>query len=178
MFSQKKLHFIHNFASQGICINFVNQQIYYFITLYFFIVFVGQPKSVLRRYLGPVLGSQNQTLDRSVTYFVALQLKVKHQLLNNCSFDDCTYMKILGFQRHTVNIKTALSTIVFLDPPKKFHVTFVICSWNTGRIFLYSAFLEHYFGNIPRNFIGRFFPNIPGIYHGNVPRMFHDHIFA
>ena len=87
-------------------------------------------------------------------------------------------MKTLGFQRHTVNIKTALSTIVFLDPPKKFHVTFVICSWNTGRIFLYSAFLEHYFGNIPRNFIGRFFPNIPGIYHGNVPRMFHDHIFA
>ena len=38
--------FLRNFTSHGIGINFDNQQIYYLITLYFFIACVGQPKSV------------------------------------------------------------------------------------------------------------------------------------
>ena len=37
------------------------------------------------------------------------------------------------------------------------HLTFVGYSWNIQGIFLYSIFLEHYFGNIPRNLIGNFF---------------------
>ena len=41
------------------------------------------------------------------------------------------------------------TTIVFLDPPKKMHVTFVGYSWNVQRIFLYSIFPEHYLGIFP-----------------------------
>ena len=44
---------------------------------------------------------------------------------------------------------TALSTIVFLDPPKKMHVTLVGYSWNNQGVFLYSVFPEHYFGIFP-----------------------------
>ena len=36
------------------------------------------------------------------------------------------------------------TTIVFLDPLKKMHVTFVEYSWNIQGIFLYSVFPEHY----------------------------------
>ena len=50
------------FTSHGICINFDNQQIYYLINLYFFVACVGQPKSVLTRYLGTLLGFQNYEL--------------------------------------------------------------------------------------------------------------------
>ena len=46
-------------ALHDICISFENQQIYYFINLYFFVACVGQPKSVLTRYLGALLDFQN-----------------------------------------------------------------------------------------------------------------------
>ena len=58
------------------------------------------------------------------------------------------------------------------------HVIFVGYYLKIQGIFLYLMFPEHYFGNIPRNFIGKSFPNIPRIYHGNVPRIFHEDIFA
>ena len=81
------------------------------INLYFFVAFMGQQKSVLTRYLGTLFGFQNcefyQTLYCRVTYFVALWLKVKHQLLLNRSFNDQTFMKILDFQRHIVSIKNS-----------------------------------------------------------------------
>ena len=38
------------------------------------------------------------------------------------------------------------TTIVFLDPPKKIHVTFAGYSWNIQGMFLYSVFPEHYLG--------------------------------
>ena len=41
------------------------------------------------------------------------------------------------------------TAIVFLDPPKKLHVTFVGYSWKYQGIFLYSTFSEHYFGIFP-----------------------------
>ena len=41
------------------------------------------------------------------------------------------------------------TTIVFLDPPRKMHLTFLKCSWNNQGIFLYSIFPEHYFGIFP-----------------------------
>ena len=40
--------FTCNFMSDGICMNFENQQIYYLINIYFFVARVGQPKSVLQ----------------------------------------------------------------------------------------------------------------------------------
>ena len=57
-----KLYFHMWFYIKGICINFDNQQIYYLINLYFFVACVGQPKSVLTRYLGTLLGFQNYEL--------------------------------------------------------------------------------------------------------------------
>ena len=63
------------------------------------------------------------------------------------------------------------TTIVFLDPPTKLHVTFVGYSWNIQGIFIYSIFPEHYFGNIPRNFMGNFF----GIFRECIMGMFHEY---
>ena len=60
---------------------------------------------------------------------------------------------------------------IFLDPPKKMHFTFVEYSWNIQEIFLYSIFPEHYFGNIPWNFIGKFFR----IYREYIMGMFHEY---
>ena len=60
-----QLHFsfiICNFTSHGICINFDKQQIFYLINTYFFVVCVGQRKSVLTRYLGTLSGFQNYEL--------------------------------------------------------------------------------------------------------------------
>ena len=51
-----------SFLSHGICINFDNQQIYYLINPYFFVACVVQPKSVLTRYLGTLLGFQSYKL--------------------------------------------------------------------------------------------------------------------
>ena len=50
--------FVCNFTSHGICINFDNQQVYYLVNLYFFVACVGQPESVLTRYLRTLLGFQ------------------------------------------------------------------------------------------------------------------------
>ena len=62
-------------------------------------------------------------------------------------------MKILDFQRHSKYQEQVFSlektTIVFLDPPKKMHVTFVGYSWNIQGILLYSFFPEHYLGMFP-----------------------------
>ena len=116
--------FVCNFTSHGICINFDQQQIYYLTNLHFFVAFVGQPKSVLTRYLGTLFGFEDyELLDFTFWYDLCssiVQLKVKHQLLHSCGFDDQTSMKILEFQRHTVNIRNNLIhqrkiTIVFLD---------------------------------------------------------------
>ena len=64
--------FICNFTLRGICINFDNQQIYSLINLYFLAACLGQPKSVLTRYLGTFLGFQTYwTFYCSVTYLVA-----------------------------------------------------------------------------------------------------------
>ena len=66
--------FIGSFTSHGICINLDNQQIYYLVNLYFFVAYVGQPKPVLTRYLGTLLGFQNSDLLDfmcSETYLVA-----------------------------------------------------------------------------------------------------------
>ena len=60
---------------------------------------------------------------------------------------------------------------VFLDPPKKMHMTVVGYSLNIQGIFLYSIICEHYFGNIPRNFIGNFFR----IYREYIMGMFHKY---
>ena len=54
--------FFCNFTSHGICISFHNQQIYYLNNLYFFVACVGEPKSVLTRFLGTLLGFQNYEL--------------------------------------------------------------------------------------------------------------------
>ena len=60
-----QLHFsfiICNFVSHGICINFDKQQVFYLINTYFFVVCVGQRKSLLTRYLGTLSGFQNYEL--------------------------------------------------------------------------------------------------------------------
>ena len=54
--------FVCNFTSLHICINFDQQQIYYLTNLYFFVAFVGQPKSVLTRYLGTLFGFEDYEL--------------------------------------------------------------------------------------------------------------------
>ena len=59
---------------------------------------------------------------------------------------------------------TALSTIVFLEPPKKIHVTFIGYSWNNQGIFLYLIFHEHYLGIFPGISWGTF-----SEYSGNIP---------
>ena len=51
-----------NFSSYGICINLDNQQIYYLTNHYFFVASVGQPLSVLTKYLGTWLGLQDHEL--------------------------------------------------------------------------------------------------------------------
>ena len=63
------------------------------------------------------------------------------------------------------------TTIVFLDPPKKMHVTFVGYSWNNRGIFLYSIFPEHFFGiffgafsGYSGNILWECFTNIPRTY--------------
>ena len=61
--------------------------------------------------------------------------------------------------------------LVFLDPPKKMLVTFLGYSWNIQGILLYSIFPEHYFGNIPWNFI----ENLFRIYREYVIRMFQEY---
>ena len=65
----------------------------------------------------------------------------------------CKYQIFKDIQRIS---GTALSTIVFLDPPKKMHVTFVGYSWNNRGIFLYSIFPEHYLGKFPEISWGTF----------------------
>ena len=42
------------------------------------------------------------------------------------------------------------TSIVFLDLPKRMHVTFVGYSWNIEGIFLYSIFSGHYLEIFPR----------------------------
>ena len=51
------------------------------------------------------------------------------------------------------------------------HVTFVGYSWNIQGIFLYSIFMEYYFGNIPWNFIG----NLWQIFREYTMGMFHEY---
>ena len=63
------------------------------------------------------------------------------------------------------------TAIVFLDPTKKMHVIFVGYLWNIQGIFLCSIFLEHYFGNIPLNFIGNFLR----IFREYIMGMFHEY---
>ena len=143
--------------------NFDNQKIYHLINLYFFVASVVLPKPVLTRYLGTLLGFQNYELLDFILqcdlFSSIVQLNVKHQLLHNCSFDDQTSMKILDPQRHSKYqgqpYPLQKTTIAFLDPPKKMHVTFVEYSWSIQGIFLYSIFLEHYFG-IPEIIQGTF----------------------
>ena len=69
------------------------------------------------------------------------------------------------------------TTIIFLDPQKK--------ACNIRRIFMKQPGNIPIFNipgtlcrDIPRNFIGNFFPNILGIFKGNVRRIFQEHIFA
>ena len=88
-------------------------------------------------------------------------------------------MKILDFQRHTVTIRDKpgilfRSTIVFLDPPKRMHVTFAGYSYIPIGISLYSIFIWEY---SPENSWATF-AEYSGIYHGSVPRILHKHIFA
>ena len=109
----------------------------------------------LTRYLGTLLGFQNYELLDFILqcdlFSSIVQLKIKHWLLHNCSFDDHTSMKILDPQRHTVNIRDShihqrKLLLHFLIHLKKRHVTFVEYSWSIQGIFLHSIFLEHYFG--------------------------------
>ena len=51
------------------------------------------------------------------------------------------------------------------------HLTFEGYSWNIQGIFLYSVFLEHYFENIPWNFIENFFQ----IFQEYIMEMFHEY---
>ena len=84
-------------------------------------------------------------------------------------------MKTSDFQRHSVNIRNSLTTIVFLDPPKKIHVTLVGYSWNNQGIFLYSVFPEHYFGIFPGISYGNFSKysgNISWECSTNIPRTY------
>ena len=41
------------------------------------------------------------------------------------------------------------TTVVFLDPLQKMHLTFAKYSWNNQGIFLCSIFPEYYFGIFP-----------------------------
>ena len=68
--------YVANFILHGICIDFGNQKIYYLINLYFFVAYMGQPKSVLTRCLGTFLGFQNYELLDLFSSIV--QLEVKH----------------------------------------------------------------------------------------------------
>ena len=67
------------------------------------------------------------------------------------------------------------TTNVFLDPPKKMHVTFVGYSWNIQGTFLYSVFPEHYLGVFPRMSYWTFFKysgNIKSKCSANIPRTY------
>ena len=56
-------------------------------------------------------------------------------------------MTLSEYQEHSYPLeKTAF---VFLDLPKKFHVTLVGCSGNNRGVFLYVAFPKHYFRILP-----------------------------
>ena len=90
-----------------------------------------------------------------------VQLDVKHQLLQNCSFDDQTSMKILDFQRHTVNIR---KTFVHYRKLLLYLLYHLKNACNIFRIFMEHSenipifnILGTLFGNIPRNFIEKFF---------------------
>ena len=167
--------FTCSFTSHGICINFDNQQIYYLINLYFFVACVGQPKSVLTRYLGTLLGFQNYQLLDFILYcdlFSSMvQLEIKHQLSHNCNnFDDQTSIKILDFQTHTVNIRNSLIH------QRKLLMYFLIHLKNACNIC--RIFMEHS-ENIPIfNIPGTLFGNIPRNFMGNFLRIFREHIMG
>ena len=59
----------------------------------------------------------------------------------------------------------------FLIHLKKMHGKFIGYSWNIQGIFVNSMFSEHYFGNIPRNFIGYFLR----IFREYIMGMFHEY---
>ena len=150
--------FICNFTPHGICINFGNQHIYYLINLYFFVACAGQPKPLLTRYLGTMSGFQNYKLLDFILlcglFSSIVQLKVKHQLLHNYSFDDGTSMKILGFQRDTVNMKNSLIhqrnlPLYFLIHPKN--------TCNIRRIVMEHSGIIHII-NIPGTFFLEYSP--------------------
>ena len=64
------------------------------------------------------------------------------------------------------------TNIVFLNPHlKKKRVKFVGYSWNSQAIFLYSVFLEHYFGIFPSISLGIFFR----IYWEHLKGMLHEY---
>ena len=104
-----------------------------------------------------------------------LQLKVKHQLLHNCSFDDQTSTK-----RHTLNISNSLIhqrklLLYFLIHLKKIHVIFVGYSWNIQGIFLYSIFPEYYlriFPSISQGTFSEYSGNISWECSTNIPESY------
>ena len=137
----------------------------------------GHPKSVLTRHLGTLLGCQNYEL---LDYILQcdlissiVQLKVKHQLLHNFSFDDQTSMEILDFQRHTVNIRNSL---VHQRKLLLYFLTHLKNTCNIRRIFMeHSGNVPIFsipgtlFGNIPQNSIRNFF----GIFWEYIMEMLH-----
>ena len=66
------------------------------------------------------------------------------------------------------------TTIAFLDPPEKMHVTFVGYSWKIQGIF-YIQYSRNIIWDYSPEFLREFFSNIPRI---DVPGIFHEYIFA
>ena len=167
------------FTWHGICINFNNQQIYYLINLHFFVACVVQPKSVLMRYLETLLDFQNyEFLDfilQCDLFSSVEQLKVKHQLLHNCSFDDQTSMKILDFQRQTVNIRNSL---IHQRKLLLFFLIHLKNACNIRGIFI-GTFREYSYIQYSRNIIWEYFPEFQRaffrIFLGYIMRMFHEY---
>ena len=104
-----------------------------------------------------------------------VQLKVKHQLLHNYSFDDQTSMKILDIQRHTVNIRNSLIH------QRKLLVYFLIhlrkCMQQLQDIngtfskYSYIRYSRNIIWEIARNFIENFFR----VYQEYIMEMFHGY---
>ena len=83
--------------------------------------------------------------------------------------------KLSKYQEQPYPIEKA--AIVFLDSQKKAFYIHRISMEQPGNIPIFNI-PGTLFWNIPRNFIGNFFPNILGTSQGNVPRILNEHIFA
>ena len=91
-------------------------------------------------------------------------------------------MKILDFQRHTVNIRNSL---IHLRKLLLYFLIHLKSACNICRIFMEHSVNISIF-NIPRTLFWEYspefhrerFPNILGIHHENVPQIFHKHVFA